>query len=75
MTLKDLRNENNITAAQVAEQLKISRTTYSGYEQGIRTIDVRLIIPLSKIFGVNAEEIIEAQLSSISIRSSDKIIG
>lgn len=64
MTLKELREENKCTAAEVATVLKIARSTYSNYEQGIRTIDIRLIIPLSKLYGVSAEEIIEAQISS-----------
>lgn len=64
MTLKDLRLENKKTAAEVATVLGVARSTYSNYEQGTRTIDLRLIIPLSKLYGVLAEEIIEAQLNS-----------
>lgn len=66
ITLKSLREENKKTAAEVATVLGIARSTYSNYEQGIRTIDIRLIVPLSKLYGVSAEEIIEAQLNSLS---------
>lgn len=71
MTLKDLRKQSGKTAADVAAALGIARSTYSNYEQGIRQIDVRLIIPLAKYLEVNTEEVIEAQLQSIDIRSSD----
>lgn len=64
MTLKDLRLENNKTAAEVAAVLGVARSTYSNYEQGIRKIDICLIIPLSKFFDCTAEEVITAQLNS-----------
>ena len=38
-TLRDLRKASGKTAAEVAEYLKIPRSTYSNYEQGMRTID------------------------------------
>ena len=71
MTLKDLRKQSGKTAAEVAAALGIARSTYSNYEQGIRQIDLRLIIPLAKYLEVNTEEVIEAQLQSIDIGSSD----
>ncbi len=63
-TLRDLRISNEKTAAEVATVLGISRSTYSNYEQGIRTIDIELIIPLAKLFECSAEEIIKAQINS-----------
>ena len=63
-TLRELREQNKNTAAEVAEVLGIARSTYSNYEQGIRMIDIELIIPLSKLYSCTAEEIIEAQLNS-----------
>ena len=45
-TLRELREQNKNTAAEVAEVLGIARSTYSNYEQGIRMIDIELIIPL-----------------------------
>lgn len=70
-TLKSLREENKKTLAEVASVLKIAVSTLSNYEQGIRTIDLRLVIPLAKLFNVAAEDIIEAQLNSIAFRSPD----
>lgn len=63
-TLRELREQNKNTAAEVAEVLGIARSTYSNYEQGIRMIDIELIIPLAKLYNCTAEEIIEAQINS-----------
>lgn len=64
MNLRDLRMSARKTAEQIAAQLNIARSTYSNYEQGIRTIDIRLIIPLAEIFDCSEREIIEAQINS-----------
>ena len=64
MTLKDLRTSAGKTAEQIAAQLNIARSTYSNYEQGIRTVDIRLIIPLAELFDCSEREIIEAQINS-----------
>lgn len=69
MTLKELRQQSGKTAQDIALILGIPRSTYSNYEQGIRQIDLRLILPLAKTIGVSAEEIIEAQISSINFRT------
>lgn len=71
MTLKELRQQCGKTAQDIARALGIPRSTYSNYEQGIRQIDLHLILPLAKIIGVSAEEIIEAQISSINLRTSN----
>ncbi len=74
-TLKNLRNQKGLTQKQVAKELNIPMSTYACYEQGIRTIDIRYIIPLSNIFDCSADEIISAQINSINIRPSDKIVS
>lgn len=68
-TLRELREQNKNTAAEVAEALGVARSTYSNYEQGTRMIDIELILPLAKLYNCTAEEIIEAQLNS---RQSDR---
>ncbi len=63
-TLRDLRKASGKTAAEVAEYLKIPRSTYSNYEQGTRTIDIKLIIPIAKFFDCSEQDIITAQINS-----------
>lgn len=53
--LRDLRLEKNLTQKQVAEQLEISPTCYSGYEQGYREPDIKMIIKICKFFDVSAD--------------------
>lgn len=66
-TLRDLRLQSKKTCAEVAQELNIARSTYSNYEQGIRTIDIRFIIPIAKIFDCTEREIIEGQLNSCQL--------
>ena len=53
--LKDLRLEKGLTQKQVAEQLGISSTCYSGYEQGYREPDLKTLIKICKFFEISAD--------------------
>lgn len=53
--LKELRLEKGLTQKQVAEQLGISSTCYSGYEQGYREPDLKTLIKICKFFEVSAD--------------------
>ena len=57
--LKLLREKNNLTQQQVADKLKINRSTYSYYELGKIRPNIDTIIKLSKIFDVHYTEILE----------------
>lgn len=63
-TLRELREQNKNTAAEVAEALGVAVSTYYNYEQGLRKIGLEQILPLAAFYDVSAEEIIEAQLNS-----------
>lgn len=64
MTLKELRQQNKKTAAEVATVLGIAIPTYYNYEQGARKINIEQVLILAKLYDCTAEEIIEAQLNS-----------
>ena len=53
--LKDLRSEKGFTQKEVAEQLKVSTTCYSGYEQGYREPDLKTLIKICKFFEVSSD--------------------
>ena len=53
--LKELRSEKGLTQKEVAEQLGISSTCYSGYEQGYREPDLKTLIKLCKFFEVSTD--------------------
>ena len=65
MKLKELRQENNKTLAEVASAMGVSVSAVSNYEKGIRTIGIEQVLILSKLYDCSAEEVITAQLNSV----------
>lgn len=59
-----------MTAAQVAKVLGVTRNAIVNYESGQRRISLEQVLSLAKLFGVTTDEIILAQLNSISIRNT-----
>lgn len=53
--LRDMREDNDLTQAQVAEVLGIDQRVYSNYEIGKREIPVHLLIKLSKMYEVSTD--------------------
>jgi transcriptional regulator with XRE-family HTH domain len=56
--LKFLRNLNNISQAELAEQLSIPRTTLSAYERGFVEPNIDLMTRMSKYFKVSIDDLI-----------------
>ena len=59
--IKKFRKKINYTQKKVADYLGVDRSTYSYYELGKIIPDVKTIMSLSKIFGVNYTEILESE--------------
>lgn len=74
MTLRDLRKQNKKTVAEIAKVLKSSISTIYGYEQGVRRLGLEEILALAKEYDCSAEEIILAQLKSVYVGKTDKVI-
>ena len=55
--IKDLRKKNNITQKQLAEQLFITYQAVSKWECGVSTPDISLIVPLTRVLNVSADEL------------------
>lgn len=53
--LKELRKDNALTQAKVAKRLGIPRSTYSGYEKGVREAGYHTLVELSKLFNVSID--------------------
>lgn len=64
ITLRELREQNKNTAAEVAKVLGVAVSTYYNYEQGLRRIGLEQILSLAIFYNVSAEEIILAQINS-----------
>lgn len=68
--LRELRNRSNLTLKQVANSIGVSVSTLSNYEQGTRTVNIHLVLKLSKVYDCTAEEIIQAQIKSLEACAS-----
>lgn len=55
---KEIRTRKGLTQAQVAEQLSISRASYTNIENGKRDPDTQTIQALSDLFGVSVDELL-----------------
>ncbi len=55
--LRDLREDKDLTQAQLVEILHMHKTTYTNYEQGKREIPFALAIKLAKFYKVSVDYI------------------
>ena len=64
ITLKNLRDENKKSRAEVARALGVTSNAVTNYESGIRRISLEQILILAEVYQVSEKEIIQAQLNS-----------
>ena len=53
--LRGLREDNDLTQAQVATVLQTSQTMYARYERGANELPIRHLITLCKFYNVSAD--------------------
>ncbi|MBR2432205.1 MAG: helix-turn-helix transcriptional regulator [Clostridia bacterium] len=58
MRIKDLREDNDITQAEIAEYLHIKQNTYSQYESGKRQISIDTLVALAKYYKTSTDYIL-----------------
>ena len=58
LRLKDMREDNDLTQAQVAKILMCDQSLYSKYERGEREIPLRLLIILVEYYNVSLDYIV-----------------
>lgn len=56
--LKELRSAMGYTQNQIAKQLNVDRSTYSNYERAVTEPDIKTLITLKRVFGVDANELL-----------------
>lgn len=56
--LRDLREDNDLTQAQIAAYLNVKQNTYSQYENGKREISIELISKLADYYNVSVDYLI-----------------
>ena len=57
-TLKDLREENDMTQKELADYLKIGRSTVAGYELLGKQPSLETLVEMCKLFNVTADYLI-----------------
>lgn len=57
--LRTAREQRGLTQQQVADIMKIDKSTYCGYETGKRSPDVPKLKHLSQILGASADDLLE----------------
>ena len=55
MRIRDLREDNDMTQAEVAKYLHIQQNTYSQYENGQRQIPLNCLIALAKLYNTSTD--------------------
>lgn len=57
-TLKTLRTQNNLTQAQLAQKLGITKSVISAYETGLRMPSYDILIMIAKTFKVTTDHLL-----------------
>jgi len=53
--LKELRKEKELTQQDIADLLKVAKTTYSSYEQGLNKPSIDTLLILAKFYNVSTD--------------------
>ena len=59
MRIKDLREDHNLTQADVAKYLNVKQNTYSQYENGQRQLPLSCLVALAKFYQTSTDYILE----------------
>jgi len=61
LRLKELRNANNLSQAQLARKLGISKSAVNAWEMGISKPHIEYLAELSRVYGVSADYILNIE--------------
>ncbi len=53
--IRDLREDNDLTQQNLADELHINRRTYSAYENGINSMTPETLIKIAKFYNVSVD--------------------
>lgn len=80
-TLKSLRLQNNMTQAQLAQKLGLTKSVISAYETGLRLPSYDILIHVAKIYNVSTDYLLgmerkqEIDLSGLSQAEIDALLN
>ncbi len=58
MRLRDLREDSDVTQAELARYLHIKQNTYSQYENGQRQVPIEILISLARYYDTSIDYIV-----------------
>ena len=58
MRIRDLREDSNLTQAEVARVLHVRQNTYSQYENGQRQLPISCLIALARFYKTSSDYIL-----------------
>lgn len=70
--LKSLREDADLDQSEVAQHLGIPQQTYSNYERGRYDLPIRHLLPLARLYQVNAEYLLGATEYKASLEQLDR---
>lgn len=59
--IRDLREDHDMTQAQVGRAINVPQRTYAYYERGERTIPPHILCALADLYGVSVDYILERE--------------
>lgn len=68
--LKQIRINNHQTQKEIATKLKISRSTYNNYEQGVAEPDILTLKKIADIYHTTVDNIIDHEVSYLLDKST-----
>lgn len=71
--LKLLRKRKKISQEEIAVELSLTRSSYSGYENGVAEPNIENLIKFSEFFNISLDKLIRRELGKISENEWDKI--
>jgi len=70
--IKGLREDADLDQSEVARHLGIPQQTYSNYERGRYDLPIRHLLPLARLYQVNAEYLLGATEYKASLEQLDR---
>ncbi len=58
LRIRDLREDNDLTQAEIANYLHCDQSVYSKYERGLRTIPLSYICRLAQFYNVSLDYLV-----------------
>lgn len=72
--LELLRKKRKISKSELARQLNIPQTTYSGYSLGTREPDLETIIKMANYFKVSVNYLVTGSEEEEALKSVDEVV-